>query len=236
MVRSGVAASRSVLSVVLLGALACSQTGKVDDGEGGRGGGMVTTGAGGAGGGCPQGGQFYCGCTAAPTLAVCVGGQWTCASGIPAPACDPCALELAPHPGCSCSAGDWTCATDGGSADAGGGGAGAGGSGGASAGSGGGGAGAGGGGTSCASVTALEACDARSDCHAVFVDPGTCGCGAPGCCARFSRCADGDRAQCTPDGLACLVVTPHCESPYTVSYANLCYEGCVRNTECMPAP
>jgi hypothetical protein len=85
-------------------------------------------------------------------------------------------------------------------------------------------------------VTTQVACDARSDCHAVFEDPHNCACAALGCCARFARCAEGDRARCTNPGIACERVTPYCEQPYVVSYAQLCYEGCVRATECMPVP
>jgi len=89
-------------------------------------------------------------------------------------------------------------------------------------------------GGACASVTTLEACDARSDCHALFEDPGNCRCAALGCCARFSRCADGDRALCTSGAVLCDALTPHCEGPYVVSYTDFCYDGCVRATECLP--
>ena len=34
----------------------------------------------------------------------------------------------------------------------------------------------------------------------------------------------------------CDAVTPHCEGPYTVSYTDACYEGCVRASECMEVP
>jgi hypothetical protein len=86
----------------------------------------------------------------------------------------------------------------------------------------------------CANVTTLAACDARTDCHSVFVDPATCGCNAVGCCAHFSRCADGGKALCTGTPL-CKIVTPYCEAPaYVVSYTASCYEGCVRPTECAP--
>ena len=85
----------------------------------------------------------------------------------------------------------------------------------------------------CADVTTLDACDARTDCHAVFVDLQNCKCAALGCCAHFSRCADGDRANCNGP-VACDALTPHCEGPYVVSVANACYEGCVRATECAP--
>ena len=96
--------------------------------------------------------------------------------------------------------------------------------------------GAGGSGVSCAAVTTQVACDARSDCHSVFEDPHNCACAALGCCARFARCANGDRAQCTNPGIECERVTPYCELPYVVSYTGTCYEGCVRSTDCMPVP
>jgi hypothetical protein len=86
----------------------------------------------------------------------------------------------------------------------------------------------------CAQVTTLNECEARSDCHSVFQDPGTCGCAAVGCCARFSRCADGAQAACrgTP---SCASATPFCEEPaFYVSYANSCYEGCVAAKDCAP--
>jgi hypothetical protein len=88
--------------------------------------------------------------------------------------------------------------------------------------------------TDCASLTTLEACEASTSCHSVFVDPGTCDCAAIGCCARFSRCANGDKALCTePSTIACDMVTPHCEDPaYVVSYTPSCYEGCVKSKDC----
>jgi hypothetical protein len=98
-----------------------------------------------------------------------------------------------------------------------------------------GGGGGGGGASACAALTTLQACDARTDCHAVFDDPGTCGCGSPGCCAHFARCADGDRASCTPAALLCKAAQPFCEQPYVVGYVGSCYEGCVRASECMGA-
>ena len=88
----------------------------------------------------------------------------------------------------------------------------------------------------CGALTTLQTCDARSDCHAVFEDPGTCGCAALGCCARFARCADGDRAHCTSGALLCKVAEPHCEQPYVVSYVDSCYEGCVRASACLLTP
>jgi hypothetical protein len=86
----------------------------------------------------------------------------------------------------------------------------------------------------CSQVTTLDACEARSDCHSVFVDPGICDCIAVGCCAHFSACADGDRARCAaPATLACKAPTPFCESPaYVVAYTNVCYEGCVQSKDC----
>lgn len=86
----------------------------------------------------------------------------------------------------------------------------------------------------CSQLTTATACDARSDCHSVYVDPGTCGCAPSGCCARFNRCADGGRANCTGPA-TCKMAEPFCESPYVVSYSNDCYEGCVRQTSCAPA-
>ncbi len=182
-----------LMAAVACVALACSDTGGAESGAGGAGGGQ---GSAGTGGGCPQGGQFYCGCTAATSLAVCVNGSWACQSGIPLSVC------------------------------------GAGGS----SGTGGGGGAAGGGGSACASVTTLEACDARGDCHAVFQDLGICDCAAPGCCTHFVRCAAGDRARCMSGAVLCDIVTPYCEPPYTVSYTDSCYEGCARASECMEVP
>ena len=85
----------------------------------------------------------------------------------------------------------------------------------------------------CAQVTTLDACEARPDCHSVFQDPGTCGCAGSGCCAHFSRCADGDKAACTGTPL-CKIATPFCESPYVVAYTGSCYEGCVQKKDCAP--
>jgi hypothetical protein len=86
----------------------------------------------------------------------------------------------------------------------------------------------------CSTETTLAACDARADCHSVFYDPGTCGCAVSGCCAKFSRCADGATADCKGGSLACAIRTPYCEAPYVVSYAGSCYEGCVRANACAP--
>jgi hypothetical protein len=85
----------------------------------------------------------------------------------------------------------------------------------------------------CSIMTTQESCDARPDCHSVFVDFGTCDCAAAGCCAHFSRCADG-KAVCTPPpALTCTIATPSCEAPaYVVSYTAGCYEGCVPAAAC----
>lgn len=83
----------------------------------------------------------------------------------------------------------------------------------------------------CIDITTQAACDARTDCHSVFVDPGTCGCAASGCCARFDSCADGDKADCTGPAL-CKMMEPFCESPYIVAFEGSCYEGCVKQNDC----
>jgi hypothetical protein len=83
----------------------------------------------------------------------------------------------------------------------------------------------------CAQVTTLAACELRTDCHAVFVDPGNCACATAGCCARFSRCADGDKAQCSGT-VSCDMALPHCEGAFVVSYVSNCYEGCVQSKDC----
>ena len=84
----------------------------------------------------------------------------------------------------------------------------------------------------CSQVTTQTACDLRSDCHSVFVDPGNCTCSAAGCCARFNTCANGGHAQCSGKPM-CELATPHCEAPaYVVSYTGLCFEGCVHPSAC----
>jgi hypothetical protein len=89
---------------------------------------------------------------------------------------------------------------------------------------------------SCSQVTTRAECDSRSDCHSVFQDPGTCGCAPAGCCARFNRCADGGRANCTgPVAFGCTIAPPFCELPYVLSYTANCYEGCVLQSECAGA-
>jgi hypothetical protein len=84
----------------------------------------------------------------------------------------------------------------------------------------------------CAAATTKEACEARTDCHSVFVDNRDCQCAALGCCARFSRCADGASAVCKAPPILCDLVTPHCEGPYVVGYSDSCYEGCVQSSDC----
>jgi hypothetical protein len=86
----------------------------------------------------------------------------------------------------------------------------------------------------CPELTTLDECEARADCHSVFVDPGNCDCLALGCCARFARCAPGATALCKDPGVGCEVVTPFCEGPYMVSYTATCYEGCVQQRDCAP--
>jgi len=86
----------------------------------------------------------------------------------------------------------------------------------------------------CDTVATLAGCEARVDCHSVFVDKLSCDCAVAGCCASFSRCADGGKAACkgTP---ACQIGTPYCGAPtFVVSYTTSCFEGCVRPTECAP--
>lgn len=85
----------------------------------------------------------------------------------------------------------------------------------------------------CSSAATLEDCDARSDCHPVFEDPGTCGCAQVGCCARYASCAQGATANCDASALGCLAPEPFCESPaFVLSYTASCYEGCVRPEDC----
>ena len=86
----------------------------------------------------------------------------------------------------------------------------------------------------CAGQNTLELCDARTDCHAVFVNRQDCQCGGLGRCAQFLRCADGGKAKCSPGAIACDALAPYCEGQYVVAYTDACYEGCVRMTECAP--
>jgi hypothetical protein len=84
----------------------------------------------------------------------------------------------------------------------------------------------------CAAATTKETCEARPDCHSVFVDDRACACAGLGCCARFSRCADGASAVCKAPPITCDAVAPHCEGPYVVAYSDSCYEGCVQSSDC----
>ncbi|MBN2573983.1 MAG: hypothetical protein JXP73_05400 [Deltaproteobacteria bacterium] len=83
----------------------------------------------------------------------------------------------------------------------------------------------------CSELVTQAACDARGECHSVFDDPGTCGCVGAGCCARFVRCVDGGKANCIGPAL-CDMVEPFCELPYVVAYTDMCYEGCVQQSDC----
>jgi hypothetical protein len=78
-------------------------------------------------------------------------------------------------------------------------------------------------------------CEAAPECHAIYRDPNDCPCDAPGCCATFSRCADGP-ADCAGLDLSCRAPEPYCAGPYVVAYAGACYEGCVRAEDCAPPP
>jgi hypothetical protein len=83
----------------------------------------------------------------------------------------------------------------------------------------------------CSTQTTAADCNARADCHSVFIDSGVCDCATAGCCAHFSRCADGP-ADCRSDNVGCNIAAPSCEGPYVVSYSGICYEGCVLATAC----
>ena len=87
---------------------------------------------------------------------------------------------------------------------------------------------------SCSQVTTQAACDSRSDCHSVFLPGTACACAPAGCCQLFNRCADGGRANCTGP-VACLAPQPVCAPPYALSYTNVCFEGCVLQSECAGA-
>ena len=86
---------------------------------------------------------------------------------------------------------------------------------------------------SCSLMTTKESCDARPDCHSVYVDSGACDCSTAGCCAHFSRCADGPAVCTPPPSLSCTTTKPYCEAPaYYVSYSGGCYEGCATAAAC----
>jgi|SRR5450432_2198474 len=83
----------------------------------------------------------------------------------------------------------------------------------------------------CATETTLAGCESRIDCHAVLADQGTCDCPTK---PTLDHCADGAKAACQ-GAPTCHRVAPYCETPdFVVSYANGCYEGCVRAKDCAP--
>jgi hypothetical protein len=89
----------------------------------------------------------------------------------------------------------------------------------------------------CAAVMDQLSCDARTDCHSVFIaGDAACDCSAPGCCTTFLQCREGGKAVCAPpQGEFCTIAPPSCEAPaYVTSYTPNCYEGCVRPSECGP--
>ncbi len=94
------------------------------------------------------------------------------------------------------------------------------------------------GGAACAAATTLAACNALTDCHAVFTaEPrtpsGSCTCPDFGCCSHFSSCASGAHATCAGDVL-CKALTPYCEPGYSVETNGTCYVGCVMSSVCEP--
>ncbi|GEM_PF-2020011 len=90
-----------------------------------------------------------------------------------------------------------------------------------------------GGSAACSDVTTAAECDNRTDCHSVYQDPHACDCATVGCCARFSYCAEGGKASCSPQAVACPMLQPYCESPaYVISYSGNCFEGCVKPADC----
>ena len=84
----------------------------------------------------------------------------------------------------------------------------------------------------CSTAATAAACDARAGCHSVFLNPNTCRCAALGCCAHFSKCAEG--AQAIQEHRAQLHDRAAVLRPSVIAYSNGCYEGCVRMTECTP--
>jgi hypothetical protein len=250
------------MAVVLGAVVGCSQNDSLQPtgagtGSGGATGAVDGGGAGSSadGGGCAGNAGLVCfvgpPCGDAALPAICAAGQWTCPAGTVESSRCTCfgpqcgtggaggrggAAGVGGRGGVGGSAGSAQGGRGGDGGGAGGRGGAAGLGGGSGAGGRGGAGGSGGSGVTCGDVTTQAACDARSDCHSVFVDPRGCACAALGCCARFSRCADGDRAFCIAGPIACDQVAPYCEGPYVVSYTQSCYEGCVRATECVPLP
>jgi hypothetical protein len=86
----------------------------------------------------------------------------------------------------------------------------------------------------CGQAATQAECDSRSDCHSVFLPGTTCACAPAGCCMQFNRCADGGHANCSGP-VACLAPQPACVAPYALSYTNVCFEGCVLQSECAVA-
>jgi len=85
----------------------------------------------------------------------------------------------------------------------------------------------------CDNLTREAECEARSDCHPVYVDNRDCACDARGCCAQFTVCAEGGQADCRGPA-TCKVKQPICDGPYVIGYLGSCYEGCVRASDCAP--
>jgi hypothetical protein len=78
---------------------------------------------------------------------------------------------------------------------------------------------------------AQSACDQSPVCHSLFGEGNQCGCAVAGCCMQFLGCAEGKKANCEAQ-VACTIPSPVCGGDYVPSYANACYEGCVRKSEC----
>jgi hypothetical protein len=75
-----------------------------------------------------------------------------------------------------------------------------------------------------------QACRASPDCHALYVDPGTCDCAPVGCCMMFQRCADGPPV-CDANP-TCASPQPICGGDYVASFVNGCSDGCVHWEDC----
>src|SRR5262249_38653190 len=83
----------------------------------------------------------------------------------------------------------------------------------------------------CSTVTSEAGCAQRSDCHAVYADPGTCACAPAGCCMVFQYCAPGLPADCSKNA-GCRQIPPTCGADFLPSLVNGCWEGCVHKAEC----
>jgi hypothetical protein len=80
----------------------------------------------------------------------------------------------------------------------------------------------------CDEVKSLEACETRTDCHAVFVTEDN------SANTHFARCNFGDQAMCRPAGLKGQT-PPVCPGPtYVIAYVADGYEGCVKPKDCAP--